>query len=126
MSSQNRNMLIAHDSLGYDDGSGAIVDAGSAEILHVITKPVAAPGERQVTQTPEELRVLREHPWDQPLPHHPADRPGRSCQHATHDTAPRAGRAGADLGSAGRGDAIDAPPSAPRAHRRATRTCGPR
>lgn len=56
------------DSLGFDDGSGAILEAGKAEILHIITKPVAPPGERQVTIVPEELRVLKEHPWEQPLP----------------------------------------------------------
>ena len=56
------------EALGFDDGSGAVIEAGSAQILHVITKPVAAPGERQVTEVPEELRALKEHAWDQPLP----------------------------------------------------------
>lgn len=56
------------EALGYDDGSGAIVEAGTAEIMHVITKPVSAPGERQVTSVPEELRVLAEHRWDKPIP----------------------------------------------------------
>jgi hypothetical protein len=57
-----------NDTLGFDDGTGAIVEAGTAEILHVITKPVAAAGERQVTTVPEELRVMTEHRWEEPLP----------------------------------------------------------
>lgn len=56
------------DALGFDDGSGALVEAGSAEIMHIITRPVATAGERQVTSVPEELRVLKEHRWDRPLP----------------------------------------------------------
>lgn len=56
------------ETLGYDDGSGDIIEAGSAEIMHVITKPVSAPGERQVTTIPEELRVLAEHRWQKPIP----------------------------------------------------------
>lgn len=56
------------EALGYDDGSGEIIEAGTAEIMHVITKPVSAPGERQVTTVPEELRVLKEHRWEKPIP----------------------------------------------------------
>jgi len=36
--------------------------------LHVITRPVAPPGERQVLAVPEALRGLREHPWEGPYP----------------------------------------------------------
>ena len=56
------------EALGYDDGSGAMVEAGTAEALHVITRPMAPPGERQVTTAPEELRLLKEHAWDGPMP----------------------------------------------------------
>lgn len=56
------------EALGYDDGTGEIIEAGRAEIRHVITRPLAPPAERQVTAVPEELRALREHAWDQPWP----------------------------------------------------------
>ena len=56
------------ETLGFDDGSGPIVEAGRAQILHVLTKPVAAANERQVTAMPESLRNLKEHAWDQALP----------------------------------------------------------
>lgn len=54
--------------LGFDDGSGLIIEVGTARILHVFTKPVAAPNERQVTAVPEELSKLKVHKWDEPLP----------------------------------------------------------
>lgn len=57
-----------NEALGFDDGSGEIVEAGTARILHVFTKPVAPPAERQVVEVPAELRHLKEHLWDQPLP----------------------------------------------------------
>lgn len=63
-----RTRTHGHDALGFDDGTGAVVEAGAAEIMHVITRPLAAPGERQVTAVPEELRVLKEHRWEKPLP----------------------------------------------------------
>jgi len=56
------------ESLGFDDGSGAIVEAGRARILHVLTKPVAPPSERQVTVVPESLQNLKEYTWNEPLP----------------------------------------------------------
>jgi hypothetical protein len=57
-----------NDTLGFDDGSGTIVEAGSARILHVLTKPVAPPSERQVVAVPAELRKLEEHRWNEPMP----------------------------------------------------------
>ncbi|HEX9812210.1 MAG TPA: hypothetical protein VGA88_09005 [Burkholderiales bacterium] len=57
-----------HESLGFDDGSGAVVEAGRARILHILTKPMAPPAQRQVTVVPEGMRNLKEHAWDQPLP----------------------------------------------------------
>lgn len=65
---KGRARTHGHDALGFDDGAGAVVEAGTAEIMHVITKPLAGPGERQVTALPEELRVLKEHRWEKPLP----------------------------------------------------------
>jgi hypothetical protein len=56
------------DTLGFERGAGPPVPAGSMRALHVITRPVAAPGERQVTEVPEELRSLRVRPFDGPLP----------------------------------------------------------
>lgn len=56
------------EALGYDDGSGEVIEAGRAEIVHVITRPLAPPGERQVTAVPEELRRLQEHRWQRPWP----------------------------------------------------------
>lgn len=63
-----RERTHGHEMLGYDDGSGALVEAGTAEILHVLTRPVSAPGERQVAEVPQELGGLREHSWEKPLP----------------------------------------------------------
>jgi hypothetical protein len=57
-----------NETLGFDDGSGAIVEAGTARILHVLTKPVAPVAERQVVDVPAELHSMKEHRWDQPLP----------------------------------------------------------
>lgn len=56
------------EALGFDDGTGELIEAGTAEIIHVITRPLAPPGERQVTSVPEELQRLREHRWQQPWP----------------------------------------------------------
>jgi hypothetical protein len=56
------------DMLGFDDGSGTIIEAGKARILHVFTRPVAPAAERQVVDVPAELRSMKEHRWDQPLP----------------------------------------------------------
>ena len=56
------------EALGFDDGTGAAVEAGTAEIMHVLTRPTAPPGERQVTTVPEEFRVLKEHRWEKPWP----------------------------------------------------------
>lgn len=69
-----RNVLKARarshgpEALGFDDGSGELIEAGTAEILHVITRPLAPPGERQVAAVPEELRRLHEHRWQRPWP----------------------------------------------------------
>src|SRR5690606_19085499 len=56
------------EALGLDDGTRPAIEAGTAEIVHVLTRPLAPPGERQVTALPEELRRLREHRWERPWP----------------------------------------------------------
>jgi len=55
-------------SLGAAVRSDGLVPAGRMRGVHVITRPVAPPGERQVTAVPEQLRGLQEHPWDEPYP----------------------------------------------------------
>jgi len=44
------------------------VPAGSARIVHVLTRPAARAGEHRVETVPEELRGLKEHRWEEPLP----------------------------------------------------------
>ena len=41
---------------------------GRARIVQVVTRPLAPPGQRQVTELPQGFRILREHPWDEPYP----------------------------------------------------------
>ena len=57
-----------HGSLGYDPDADELVDAGSAHVLHVLTRPAAAPEQRRVVAVPEPLQGLREHAWEGPLP----------------------------------------------------------
>lgn len=53
-----------------DDGEGdaPLVEAGRAQVLHVLTRPTAPPDERRVERVPEALTGLREHEWNEPLP----------------------------------------------------------
>jgi len=55
-------------SLGSGPRPGRLVPAGRMRGVHVITRPVAPPGERQVVQVPPQLRGLQEQPWDEPAP----------------------------------------------------------
>lgn len=55
-------------ALGGGGGTGEMVAAGRMRGVHVMTKLLAAPGERQLIGTPEQLRRLREHPWEEPYP----------------------------------------------------------
>lgn len=55
-------------SLGYGGAEGELAEAGSARVLHVITRPAGAPGAREVTELPEALHGLSEHVWQAPLP----------------------------------------------------------
>jgi hypothetical protein len=54
--------------LGFDDGSGAPVQAGTFRLIQVFTRPFAAAEQRQVTEVPEEFRGLRERPFPGPPP----------------------------------------------------------
>lgn len=55
-------------SLGGGPRDGNLVSAGQMRATHVITRPVAPPGERQVLEVPPALRGLQEHPWEGPYP----------------------------------------------------------
>jgi hypothetical protein len=55
-------------ALGAAPGTGRTVHAGRMRGLHVLTRPVAPPGERQVATVPEELRGMQEHPFSEPYP----------------------------------------------------------
>ncbi|HYW04953.1 MAG TPA: hypothetical protein VFA86_13525 [Gammaproteobacteria bacterium] len=55
-------------NLGYATEDSELVEAGSARVLHVITRPAGPPEQRQVTTVPEALHGLREHAWAEPLP----------------------------------------------------------
>ena len=56
------------DSLGYDPDADELVEAGSAHVLHVLTRPAAPPVERRVVAVPEALQGLREHAWTGDMP----------------------------------------------------------
>lgn len=56
------------EEMGYDDGSGARVQAGRARMLQVFTRPLAPPGERHVGTAPGAFAALQEHAWDEPWP----------------------------------------------------------
>ena len=56
------------EKLGLGDHEGEITPVGKMQILQVITKPLAPPQERRVTEVPEELQLLQEHPWHDPFP----------------------------------------------------------
>ncbi len=55
-------------TFGWDTKKGELVEAGRAQVLQVFTRPLAPRGERGVTELPAPLRVLREHPWQEPFP----------------------------------------------------------
>jgi hypothetical protein len=58
----------ARDQFGYDAGDSEEIEAGRAEVLQVITRPLAPPGQRQVAEVPPELQGLRAHEWERPYP----------------------------------------------------------
>jgi hypothetical protein len=54
--------------LGFDDGSGGPVQAGTFRLVQVFTRPFAPPGEREVREVPAEFRALAERPLAGPPP----------------------------------------------------------
>jgi hypothetical protein len=63
-----RARTLGPEALGFDDGSGPLVEAGTARIMHVITRPVAGPADRQVTEVPPAMSALCEQLWQHPFP----------------------------------------------------------
>ncbi len=63
-----RRQAGGRDSLGYHPGADELVDAGSARVLHVLTRPTAPREQRQVIEVPGALSALVEHPHGEALP----------------------------------------------------------
>jgi hypothetical protein len=55
-------------ALGFAPPLGASTTAGTGRVLHVLTRPRNPPGQRWVTEIPEELQHLALHPFDEPYP----------------------------------------------------------
>jgi hypothetical protein len=55
-------------ALGFEPSLGAPATAGTGRVIHVLTRPQAPPGQRWVTEVPEELAFLALHPLDGPFP----------------------------------------------------------
>jgi hypothetical protein len=55
-------------SLGFEPNLGEPATAGTGRVIHVLTRPQAPPGQRWVTEVPEELAFLELHPFEGPFP----------------------------------------------------------
>lgn len=55
-------------ALGFTPQLGAPATAGTGRVLHVLTRPLNPPGQRWVSEIPEELQHLKVHPFDEPYP----------------------------------------------------------
>ena len=55
-------------SLGFEPSLGTPRIAGEARVLHILTRPQNPPGERWVTDVPEEIGFLRLHSLEDPFP----------------------------------------------------------
>ena len=55
-------------SLGFEPSLGPATTAGEACVLHILTRPQNAPGQRWVSDVPEEIRFLRVHDFAAPFP----------------------------------------------------------
>ena len=51
-------------AIGFDPPLGALSLAGRSRVLHLLTKPANPPGERQVTEVPDQLAELSVRPFD--------------------------------------------------------------
>jgi len=71
---ETRTELIARQALGppeaagFEPPLGDAVTAATGRVFHVLTRPGAPAGERQVGEVPEELAFLAEQPLDDPYP----------------------------------------------------------
>ncbi len=69
-----RSLLKAHrgsgsaEALGFEKEKGPLMEVGTSQVLQVFTRPLAPPGEREVTELPEELAEFDVLPWDRPYP----------------------------------------------------------
>ena len=63
-----RDVLGGPPSMGFEPALGDSVPAGLGRVLHILTRPAAAPGQRQVHDVPEELRFLNVHRFEEPFP----------------------------------------------------------
>ena len=59
-----REALGDPPSVGFEPPLGDMVPAGHGRVLHVLTRPSAAPGKRQVRDVPEELEFLNLHDFE--------------------------------------------------------------
>jgi hypothetical protein len=55
-------------SLGFEPCLGPPTKAGEARVLHILTRPKNDPGDRMVTEVPEEIGFLRLHEFAEPFP----------------------------------------------------------
>ncbi len=55
-------------SVGFEPPLGDTVLTGRGRVLHILTRPAAPPGQRQVRDVPEELRFLNVHDFEEPFP----------------------------------------------------------
>lgn len=56
------------EAMGFDPPLGEKAMIGEGRVYHVLTRPDAAPGRRQVSEAPPELAFLAEHPLEEAYP----------------------------------------------------------
>jgi hypothetical protein len=56
------------NSLGFEPSLGPPIRAGEARILHILTRPKNDPGDRMVTEVPDEIGFLQLHEFAEPFP----------------------------------------------------------
>jgi hypothetical protein len=60
--------LAPSPSLGFEPSLGPPIKAGEARVLHILTRPKNDPGDRMVTEVPDEISFLRLHGFEEPFP----------------------------------------------------------
>jgi hypothetical protein len=63
-----RPALARPKSFGFEPELGPAAVAGTGRVLHILTRPEAAPDQRRVHEVPSEVAFLAEHPFDEPFP----------------------------------------------------------